>query len=743
MSRRELMTCVVAVVTAMGWNSTSLWAAPAAGIPAQPGDDASELLVPIRPRTPEVQNRLEAVSWYTTGRLLESRGKTKQALDAYRKAVQLDPSAIEVYRALVPLAMQLDDLDEAIRLGVKAVELDPEDYELQLQIGVQFARQQDFAAGIKYLEMALKSSKLEKESPTSVMLHLELAVLYQVTAQLQKAADNYALVFDAIKNPAKYSLEFRARSALVNDPRASYERMGQVFMEGERLELAKEAFDLAAKSNRISAGNLLYHRARLLLLSGKGEEALAELQKYLDEQRQSKGRAAYELLGEILKKLDRSDELVGRLEALAEQDPRNKQLQYFFADSLMNAGDLDRAKKVYETALEGSGDAPGYLGLAGVLRRMKRADELLDVLGRGLSKLGDEGLQQFDAELKAVVADPPMVDALLAAGRAQHQAEPPQLSFEESYLLGKVAAEIDRFDDAIEFLRLAATLDKERAVLAYRDLAELLFDGQRYAEAATAYADALELRLPQQLQAQFRFGLAQARELAGDTAGALQAVNEAKQEFPGVPLFDYQEGWIYYHSRQFDKAVEHFEQVIENFSDNKEIVRRCQFSLSAIYVTLGDIPKGEKILETVYAEEPDNINVNNDLGYLYADQGKKLEQAEKMIRKAVAAEPDNAAYLDSLGWVLFKLGKFKEALDPLEQATKKETGGDSTIWDHLGDCYQSLSRLPDAKVSWEKALKKAEEEKYPDAKLIEKIKAKLKDQAGVATSPKPATPNNP
>ncbi|OYW24388.1 MAG: hypothetical protein B7Z55_02325 [Planctomycetales bacterium 12-60-4] len=82
-------------------------------------------------------------------------------------------------------------------------------------------------------------------------------------------------------------------------------------------------------------------------------------------------------------------------------------------------------------------------------------------------------------------------------------------------------------------------------------------------------------------------------------------------------------------------------------------------------------------------------------------------------------------------------------MDPLEQATKQDTGSDSTIWDHLGDCYQSLNRLVDAKSAWEKALKKAEEEKFPDNKLIDKIKAKLKDQAGVAASPKPATPANP
>ncbi|MGV2338638.1 MAG UNVERIFIED_CONTAM: tetratricopeptide repeat protein [Planctomycetaceae bacterium] len=51
--------------------------------------------------------------------------------------------------------------------------------------------------------------------------------------------------------------------------------------------------------------------------------------------------------------------------------------------------------------------------------------------------------------------------------------------------------------------------------------------------------------------------------------------------------------------------------------------------------------KGEAILEEVYQEDPNDPGVNNDLGYLYADQGKKLEQAEKMIRIAVEAEGDN------------------------------------------------------------------------------------------------------
>jgi len=730
------------------WISAILWAAcccqAAPNLPVQPGDDPPTVLIPVKPRTAEEQNRLEAMARYATGRMQESRGQTKEALENYLKAVELDPTAIEIYRSLVPLAMQLDQTEKAIELAKKAVELDPSDYELQLQIGMQFARVQDFAAAIRYFEQALQSSKLEKTTATAVVLNVELGVLYQITGQPQKAAECFALIFDAIKTPAKYGLDFRQRAALLADPRTTYERIGQVLIDGNKLELATEVFDLAAKSNRVSAGNLIYHRARILLLSNKPDAALAELQDYFDKQRQSKGRDAYQLLADILDQLKRRDELVGRLEKLAADDPRNRQLQYFYADALTEAGELERARKVYEVVLESGGDAPGYLGLAGVLRRMQRADELLDALGRGLSKLGDEGLKEFDTELKAVLADKPLVDALVAAGRAQATAEPAQLNFEEAYLLGKLVAELERYDEAIEFFRKAAALDKDRAVVAYRDLAEVLLEARRYAEAAVVCRDALELRLLPAIKGQFLYDLSRAAELSGDTAGALDAVQQGRQEFPQATLFEFQEAWIYYHSRQFDKAVERFEQILETYADEpsaKQIVRQCQFSLSAIHSVTGNLSKAEKILEVIYAEEPDDPSVNNDLGYLYADQGKNLEQAETMIQKAVKAEPENAAYLDSFGWVLFKLGKYAEAVDPLEKAVKLQSAGDGTIHDHLGDVYLRLNREADARKAWEAALKEAEAEKQPDAKLIDKIKAKLKDPASAAAQP--SQPNNP
>lgn len=738
---RSFTLGILQITTVLMLLSATVVAAP--DFRQQEADDAILPLVPKQPRTPTEQNKVEAAAHFATGRLLETRNELRRALEQYRKAVELDPTAVEVYRALVPLAMQLDQSEDAVRLALKAIELDPNDYELLMRIGVEFSRQRDFALGLKYLEQALKSPRLKHDSPTFVMLNIELGVLYSATKQNDKAADAYTVIFQAVKDPEKFGMEFRMRSALLADPRTNYERIGQVLLDGGRLELASEAFELAAKSSRNAAGNLMYNRAKILLLSNKPEPALVELQKYLDEQRQSKGREAYQLLGEILAKLNRSDELIGRLEALVERDSKNNQLQFFFAETLMSAGELERAKSVYEAALKRNGDAVGYLGLAGVLRRMKRADELLDVLGRGLEKIGPEAMEQLDTELKAVVADAALFDALVVAGKAQSAAMPPTLTFEEGYLLAKLAAELQRVDQSLEFYRLVIDKDKERAPLAYKEMCDLLMEKERYSDAAAAYDEALKLRLPQELKARFFLGGIQAHELAGNTKAALETVAEAKKQFANLPFFQFQEAWIYYHARQFDEAVPRLKQIMQDHPDQTDIVRRCQFSLSNIHVLKGEIRKGEEILETVLAEDPDDPAVNNDLGYLYADQGKDLPKAESMIRKAVAAEPENAAYLDSLGWVLFKQGKFKEAIELLETATKKRQGGDGTIWDHLGDCYHALMRTSEAVDCWKKGLADAEKEKHPDAKLIEKIKQKIKDHSSTAENAKPAKPGNP
>lgn len=710
--------------------------------------DLDDPALPLQPKqgvTAAEQLRNEAVAWFMAGRLLEKRSPDdpKSAVKAYRKALSLDPKAIEVYRHLIPLEFQMGDAESAIQSAAKAVEIDPEEFEFWQMLAAQAAISGKLPEAIRHLEKALKSPRIAKDSVEFMGLNKNLGSLYAATGQIDKAADCFEVVFDALVYPEKYKLDSRVKSKMLADPQTSYERLGQIFLEAKRVKLASQAIELAGKSSRIGAGNLSYYRSRVLLLSDKPEEALAEIQKYLDAQRTSKGRDAYKLLADIFEKLKRSDELIAFLETLASKDEHNLQLQFFLADQLTAANELERAQKIYEAALPQGADATGYVGLARVLRKMKKPKELLDLFERGMTKLGPEGLAQLEAELKSVSEDVPTVDSLLASGREQAKTDPPQLTFEKAYVLAGLAKTLDRVDDALEFYRAAIKLRKEQNIQLYTEAGTVLLKAHRYEAAEEFFKEGLADRRTPAERADLLSMLARAQLLNGRLKESIESIEEALRIEPTDLAHLFDEAWIYSHSRQWDQAIAKFEKLREMSPDNKRLQRLVQFSISNIYVQKGDFRKGEVILEKILEVDPEDTQVNNDLGYLWADQGKNLEQAEKMIRKAVAAEPENGAYLDSLGWVLFKLGRYEEAVGPIEQAVKKNTGGDNTLLDHLGDVQLKLKQVDKAVESWKRSLKSTEEDKFADPQLLERLRDKLKQYAPQSNQPKPATPGSP
>ena len=182
---------------------------------------------------------------------------------------------------------------------------------------------------------------------------------------------------------------------------------------------------------------------------------------------------------------------------------------------------------------------------------------------------------------------------------------------------------------------------------------------------------------------------------------AVRVLREAARRDPGNPDYDLRLGVIFTRYGRNDEAIKVFDGMLKRYGDNDEVVKRVRPSLSVVYVNQGDYAKGEAELERLLERFPDDSGANNDLGYLYAEQGKNLEKAEAMVRKALQEDTENQAYLDSLGWVLFKRGKAKEALEPLikaaeimkEDAAAEKTNPDATILEHLGDVYFHLHDL--------------------------------------------------
>src|SRR5204862_2328573 len=128
-------------------------------------------------------------------------------------------------------------------------------------------------------------------------------------------------------------------------------------------------------------------------------------------------------------------------------------------------------------------------------------------------------------------------------------------------------------------------------------------------------------------------------------------------------------------AERYDAAETEGQALIKTYSKPTEVVE-LRYLLSNVYAGAKRQADAEAQLQTILKIDPDNPTVNNDLGYLWADQGKNLAVAEDMIRKALDVDrsqrrrnpnlttdedKDNAAYVDSLGRVLFRRGQIEEA----------------------------------------------------------------------------------
>jgi tetratricopeptide (TPR) repeat protein len=176
----------------------------------------------------------------------------------------------------------------------------------------------------------------------------------------------------------------------------------------------------------------------------------------------------------------------------------------------------------------------------------------------------------------------------------------------------------------------------------------------------------------------------------------------------------------------YPQAIKVYEDVVARVAKDKEldqedrdyVTERLRYTLSNIYIDQRNIEKATEHLQALLSKKPDDPTYNNDLGYIWADNNMKLEEAEKLIRKALAedvkrrkkADPKlkddagNGAYLDSLGWVLYKQKKYTEAKDTMLKAVADKDAQHIEIFDHLGDVLWALNEKDKAIAAWKKGL---------------------------------------
>lgn len=725
-------------------------------------DDEPEPLEAKQARTEEDRDRLEALSLYAAARMHLQKRDFDVALRLFQRAYRDDQTALPILQEIVPLAFSLGRNEEAVRYALKVVQLEPNDTRLMQRLATHLTSQQDFDGALELYESIAAQMQADEDKRDYILLVAQMGKLYFVAEKHLEAADAFAKVVGALDAPADHDIDDPTRRALLEDAARAYDLLrnpastvkrsnealayslfGEVFLEADRADDAKAAFD---KAQELDANDALYayNQARLLAAAKKPAEAVEQLDVYLDSGLVEFSTAPYRLLEELYEQLDRKDEVTVRLAALADGQPDNQLLAATLAERYRKEGQLDKAEPIYRKLLEESSDENGraplaliaYRSLVDVYRQLEKPELLFDAMSDALAKYGS--FEILGGEGEDVFKNEDLAKSIVRIAHERYDAPADDVDADRLLAAATMALEAGDVEAASAFFNAALTAQKDARSEMLLDWALSLMMKEKYEEAVAVMRRGLDEGIVPKDDPEFLFYLAGVVEMAGHTDEALSTAEKAAElaetqaENLGDRLYRIvgRPPWILYHAKRYDEAVDRYEKLLDEYdteyasSAARSTVRDARMVLSNICVLLKRQPEAEEWLEQVLDEYPDDISAKNDLGYLWIDQNKRLNRALKMVQDAVASDEDNAAYRDSLGWAYYRLGRYDEALVELEKTLTLTDEPDPVILDHLGDVYASLGRMDDARKVWQDAL--AGFEKIDDENSVKAVTKKLK-----------------
>jgi len=207
-----------------------------------------------------------------------------------------------------------------------------------------------------------------------------------------------------------------------------------------------------------------------------------------------------------------------------------------------------------------------------------------------------------------------------------------------------------------------------------------------------------------------------------DAGRAVKLLTEARSRFADAPEIIYYLALAQREAKHAQQAVASFEEALHQaeLEDNEIVNARFYFNYGATAEQAGLYEKAADLFRKSIALDPATAaEAYNYLGYMWAEHNLHLDEADDMIKHALKIEPNNGAYLDSLGWLEFRQGKFEQALADLLRAAKNMAQDDPVVFEHIGDTYLKLTRVPQALEAWQKAIALDPQNK----KLAEKIES--------------------
>lgn len=594
------------------------------------------------------QDLRESRKVFLRARSAIAEGNYREALDLYRKVIELVPQDAVVRFEYGQLLRDLNVPDEAIKQARETVRLDPRLVEgRRLLGGLELAAAEKDPSRLESAIVELEAAR--KLTPGDPAIAAPLARALLAKGRPAEAAKVLEEAGEERAQPAlaRISAEAKSRTGQIKEAEAIYRKLLE--SNPEDRETAAALIDLYEENDRLDSAL----------------ELLARLEKMDPE-----NPAIPERITLDLARAGRFAEAEKRARNLAAKRPENRAIRRLLAQVLFEKGSSPEGEKILRTLVtEDPDDDVTRRTLIGELLRERRFSEARTFLEEGIRRAGEDPkkIPARDAGnvelgyLAILQKDYTRAQQILAPLAVRQGSVNPRAL----RILATAVREKENFASGLEVARAAALLEPDKP-----EWAALVAEFQhRSGDKKKAEQGLAKLATSQDLEEVLAAADVYAR--VKDYAGAARVAREASARFP----------------------------------ESAEAL----FRLGAALERSGATGEAEKTFQKLLAGRPNDSAAQNYLGYMWADRGIRLEEARELLEKAVAREPRNGAYLDSLGWVYFRLGRLEKA-QTLLLAAKEREPDDPTIEEHLGDLSERQGDIQKAIAHWEHALELKHEE---------------------------------
>ena len=406
--------------------------------------------------------------------------------------------------------------------------------------------------------------------------------------------------------------------------------------------------------------------------------------------------------------LQLDEEKLAGLQQAAEHFADNVSAQYAYA---ISANYLQLYEKAIIFSDHGLRLAPmseiGYQIKADALQHLGRDDESATVLRLGLDRdPGNNALRMNYAEtLYKLQRNQDAYNQFLRLYQVM-----PEVSARVLQLLGSVALELDRNEEALEYFQeledfsgfnLRANYLQAYALYRQNAFSKALALLQNIPSNAGTLFEQAQLLAARIYQDQMMIdeAIAQLRWALEQTKDSDQRIN-----------FYIAQGRILSVAEQYTEAHEVYSEAIEDFPGDLTLYLLRAYN----GIKMNNISRIEQDVRYILSQDENHVDALNLLGYHLADMNIRLTEARQYLLRAYELSPEDPRIIDSMGWIEFRLQNFAAAENLIRQAIEKHP--DPEIYGHLVEILRARNKIQEANKALNEAL-----QTYPDDKYLNSL----------------------